>query len=126
MQFGRLALRAGFVTVFSQLAMLASAVPSALLLPPDMVQQLVMTIPLMLILMLYGLPKLADRIFFANAPHGLERTGFGAICVLLVVLVGAGFVLLVTSSVATPFEAQMISLVSLFTLNMYIAARWLV
>lgn len=126
MQFGKLALRSGFITVFTQLSMLAAALPPALLLPPDLVKQLFMTVPLMLLLMLYALPKFAARLFFPETRPDLELTGFGASCFAAVVFVGIGFVLLFSSGFATLFETQLISLLSLFVLNLYIAARWLI
>lgn len=125
MRFAKLALRAGFITVFTMCSVRAAGVSAAYLLPLDLVQQLVTAVLIFLLLELFVLPNIAERLFISETPHLFKRYAFGASCFASALFVTIGCFLLIYSGFSTPLEALLIGLAGHFLISLFIAARWL-
>lgn len=122
---GALILRAGFITVFSQLALLLASLPASILLPASLPVQLGLTLPVLVGLVLFVLPVFVERIFGRQEEAPLVQTWFGATVFGALVVVGIGFALGVSNGIATVSEAQIAALLLLFFFNLSIVRHWL-
>lgn len=120
-----LILRAGFITVFSQLALFVAVLPASVVSPASLPVQLGLTLPILVGIILFVLPLLVERIFGKTDGQPLMQTWFGAAVFAALVLVGVGFSLGVTNGFVTVNEAQVTALLVLFFLNLSIVRHWL-